>query len=222
MLIVVSGLPGSGKSTLADGLANALRAPVLSVDPIESAMIRAGVPRSFETGLAAYLVAEACAESFLRAGLDVVIDAVSGVEPARDQSSLPAHRAPAPRSVSSSACSDSSAAARRLAERDRGLAMGEPVPATSRRAASNGRRGRTRTSLSTPPRTRSGTLRVSSPGSRAADRRVPSRLNGRRPDRRLSTRPAWSARGSLSGSCCTRRGRRSRPAPRTTPGPASC
>ena len=84
MLVVVSGLPGSGKSALADGIGLALRAPVLSVDPIESAILRAGVPRSFETGLAAYLVAEAGADGFLAAGLDAVVDSVSSVAPARD------------------------------------------------------------------------------------------------------------------------------------------
>ena len=60
MLIVLSGLPGTGKSAVADGIARALRLPVLSVDPLESAILQAGIPPSFETGLAAYLVAETC------------------------------------------------------------------------------------------------------------------------------------------------------------------
>ena len=58
MLIVLSGMPGTGKSAIADGIASARRAPVFSVDPIESEIVRAGIPASFETGLAAYLVAE--------------------------------------------------------------------------------------------------------------------------------------------------------------------
>jgi predicted kinase len=53
VLIVFTGLPGTGKSTLALAVGRALGVPVLSVDPIESAMLRAGVVRSFETGLAA-------------------------------------------------------------------------------------------------------------------------------------------------------------------------
>ena len=57
-LIAMSGLPGSGKSTIAEGIARRLSIPILSVDPIESAIITAGIARSFETGLAAYLVAE--------------------------------------------------------------------------------------------------------------------------------------------------------------------
>ncbi len=125
MLIVVSGLPGTGKSTVADAVGAALRAPVLSVDPIESALLRAGIERSFETGLAAYLVAEACADAFLGGGLDVVVDAVSGVEPAREMwRALAARRAVPLRVV---VCVlDRAEAFRRLTDRSRGLAVGEP------------------------------------------------------------------------------------------------
>ena len=56
MLIVMSGLPGVGKSTLADELGRRLPACVLSVDPVEDAMLRAGLRQSFETGVAAYEV----------------------------------------------------------------------------------------------------------------------------------------------------------------------
>ena len=83
-LIVVSGLPGSGKSTLAEGIARALRMPLLSVDPIESAMIQSGLERSFQTGLAAYFVAERLASEQLQGDLSVIIDAVSPVEEARE------------------------------------------------------------------------------------------------------------------------------------------
>lgn len=83
-LIVVSGLPGVGKSTLADGLSERLKLPVLSVDPIESGILKSGIKRSFKTGLAAYLVAEALAAEQLRLGLSVIVDAVSNVKEARD------------------------------------------------------------------------------------------------------------------------------------------
>lgn len=83
-LILVSGLPGSGKSTLAEGLAAELALPLFSVDPIESSLLRSGLPRSFETGLAAYLVAETLAEEQFKCGLSVIIDAVSSVQEARD------------------------------------------------------------------------------------------------------------------------------------------
>ncbi len=125
MLIVISGLPGSGKSTVAVAVGAARRAPVLSVDPIESALLRAGIERSFETGLAAYLVAEACADAFLGGGLDVVVDAVSGVEPARTMWRALAVRHGVPLRVVVCVL-DRAEALRRLTDRSRGLAVGEP------------------------------------------------------------------------------------------------
>lgn len=83
-LIVMSGLPGSGKSTIADRLAQRLKLPIFSVDPIESAIIRSGIPRSFETGLAAYLVAETLAREQLKLGNSVIIDAVNAEEEGKD------------------------------------------------------------------------------------------------------------------------------------------
>lgn len=128
MLIVVSGLPGTGKSTLADGIARARRVPVYSVDPIESAILRAGIPHSFETGLAAYLVAEAGADAALSAGLDAIVDAVSSVDEARAMwRALAARHATSLRVL---VCElDPEVAAARLAGRDRGLVLPEPGPA---------------------------------------------------------------------------------------------
>ena len=83
VLILMSGLPGVGKSTIADALAPRLGAPVLSVDPIEAAILRCGIPASFETGVAAYEVAATLAEHQLALGLDVVGDAVNSLEVAR-------------------------------------------------------------------------------------------------------------------------------------------
>jgi predicted kinase len=125
VLIVVSGLPGSGKSTLADGIARVHRIPVLSVDPIESAILRAGLEPSFETGLAAYLVAEACADAFLASDLDVVVDAVSSVEEARGLwRGLAARHGTGLRVI---VCSvDPAVAAARIAGRSRGLILPEP------------------------------------------------------------------------------------------------
>jgi predicted kinase len=81
-LIVLAGLPGSGKSTLAEGLSRHLALPILSVDPIEAAMWRGGLPRD-QTGIAAYEVAQALAGEHLRLGHSVIIDAVNPVEAAR-------------------------------------------------------------------------------------------------------------------------------------------
>ncbi len=83
-LIIVSGLPGSGKSTVAESLATELSLPIFSVDPIEASLIKSGLRRSFETGLAAYLVAETLADEQLKHGLSVIIDAVNPVQEARD------------------------------------------------------------------------------------------------------------------------------------------
>ena len=81
-LVVMSGLPASGKSTVAEGLARHFSLPVLSVDPIEAAMWRGGVPRD-RTGIAAYVVAQALAEEHLKLGHSVAIDAVNPVEAPR-------------------------------------------------------------------------------------------------------------------------------------------
>lgn len=82
-LIVMSGLPGSGKSTLAEKIAQRLKLPVLSVDPIESAIIRSGFSKSFETGYAAYVVAETLACEQIKVGNSVVIDAVNAEDEAK-------------------------------------------------------------------------------------------------------------------------------------------
>lgn len=83
-LIVLSGLPGSGKSTIAELLAQRLRLPIFSVDPIESAIVKAGIARTFETGLAAYLVAATLADEQLKLGSSVIIDAVNAEEEGKD------------------------------------------------------------------------------------------------------------------------------------------
>lgn len=84
VLIVLSGLPGTGKSTVAAALAARLGAVHLSVDPIEDALLAAGLPRSWETGVAAYEAAGVMARQNLWLGTAVVVDAVNDSEPARD------------------------------------------------------------------------------------------------------------------------------------------
>lgn len=85
VLIVMAGLPGSGKSTIAEILASRLGATSISVDPIEAAILKAGIDSDQPTGLAAYLVAEKLAEQLLVSGRSAVVDAVNAVEPARLQ-----------------------------------------------------------------------------------------------------------------------------------------
>jgi predicted kinase len=129
MLVVMSGLAGSGKSTVAEAIGRRRAAPVISVDPVESAVIAAGIPRSFETGLAAYLVAATLAEAHLVAGLDVVIDAANYVEPARQIWRDLARRRNAILKVIVCLVSDPALYGQRLAHRNRGPAMGEPSTA---------------------------------------------------------------------------------------------
>lgn len=85
MLIVMAGLPGTGKSTIGQVVASRLGIPVVPVDPIETAILQAGIASEQPTGLAAYLVAETLAERVLEAGTGVLVDAVNAVAPAREQ-----------------------------------------------------------------------------------------------------------------------------------------
>lgn len=84
MLVVFGGLPGAGKTTLARLLARQLRASYVRIDAIEAGLVDAGVVADqTAVGAAGYVVAHRVAESCLRAGLDVVVDAVNPVEVAR-------------------------------------------------------------------------------------------------------------------------------------------
>jgi predicted kinase len=126
MLVVLSGLPGTGKSTIADAIARAWQMPVLAVDAIESAILRAGVARSFETGLAAYLIAETLADRYLSSGVDPVIDAVNSMDEGRDMWRGLARRHRTELRVIECLLADERIHQERLSRRDRELALGEP------------------------------------------------------------------------------------------------
>jgi predicted kinase len=83
-LIVVSGLPGTGKTAVAQALADRIGAVHLSIDPVENAMLGAGVERGWNTGVAAYEAVRVMAQANLVRGLAVVVDAVNDSEAARD------------------------------------------------------------------------------------------------------------------------------------------
>ncbi|WP_033219099.1 AAA family ATPase [Kitasatospora phosalacinea] len=127
MLIVMAGLPGAGKSAVAEELGRRLGAPVVSVDPIEAAMWRAGVARSEPTGLAAYVVAEAVADGVLALGQTVIVDAVNAVAAARTQWRSLALRRGVPVAFVEVVCSDPAVHRRRLEGRSRSIA-GFPEP----------------------------------------------------------------------------------------------
>ena len=121
MWLVLSGLPATGKSALADRLGHALSLAVLSVDPIESAMLRAGVAPGFETGLAAYLVVEAICDAELGRGHGAIVDAVNAVEPAKEMWLRLGARHGAPPRIVECVCSDPALHRARLEARRRGL-----------------------------------------------------------------------------------------------------
>ena len=117
-LIVLAGLPGTGKSELARELSRRIDSVWLRVDTIEASMLKAGVPRSFETGLAAYLVARDLGRDHLQLGRDVVVDAVNGVEAARRMWRELAEECASDRYVIEVTCSDAREHRRRVESRD--------------------------------------------------------------------------------------------------------
>jgi predicted kinase len=117
VLIAMAGLPGSGKSTLAEIISARLGATMVSVDPIEASILKAGIDSDQPTGLAAYLVAETMAEQVLLSGHSVVVDAVNAVEPARLQWRDLAERSDVKLRVIEVMCSDETLHKARLAKR---------------------------------------------------------------------------------------------------------
>lgn len=84
MLIVISGLPGTGKTTVGEAVARQRGAVWLSVDDLEDALLGAGFPSDWTTGVAAYEAVAAAAAENLRLDHVVIVDAVNDSEPARD------------------------------------------------------------------------------------------------------------------------------------------
>ena len=117
MLIVMAGLPAAGKSTIAEVVGNRLGLPVVSVDPIEAAILSAGIGADQPTGLAAYLVAETFAEAVISGGGGIILDAVNAVGPAREQWVKLAERQKAEIRFIEVVCSDGELHAERLAAR---------------------------------------------------------------------------------------------------------
>ena len=119
-IIVLAGLPGSGKSTLAEGLSRHFSLPLFSVDPIEAAMWRGGLPRD-QTGIAAYQIAQALAGEHLRLGQSVVIDAVNPVEAPRAAWRNLAARYRVDLTIIECICVDEATHRRRIEARMRGI-----------------------------------------------------------------------------------------------------
>ena len=77
MLVVISGLPGTGKSAVATEVAREVGGVHLSIDTVEDALLGAGFPHSWTTGVAAYEAVRSAAEQNLDLGRIVVVDAVN-------------------------------------------------------------------------------------------------------------------------------------------------
>ena len=97
------------------------------MDPIESALLRARLTRSFETGLAAYLVAETLADASLSQGHSATVDAVNAVEPAKELWRSLAARHAQPLRILECVCSDETVHRARVQSRRRNLAIPEPA-----------------------------------------------------------------------------------------------
>ena len=82
VLAVFAGLPGVGKSTLAGRVAAVLPATVLAVDTVDAALRRYDVSEP-RPGYAAYGAVLGLAETQLRTGGSVLIDAVNPVRATR-------------------------------------------------------------------------------------------------------------------------------------------
>lgn len=119
-LVVLAGLPGSGKSTLAEGLSRQFSWPLFSIDPIEAAMWREGLPKD-QTGIAAYVVAQSLADEHLRLGHSVLVDAVNPVEAARAGWRTLAMKYPAELKIIECVCADEATHRRRIETRVRGI-----------------------------------------------------------------------------------------------------
>ncbi len=117
----MAGLPGAGKSTIAEVVGNRLGFPVVSVDPIESAILAAGIGADQPTGLAAYLVAETIAEAVLANGQSIIVDAVNAVDPAREQWVALAQKHGAALKFIEVVCSDTELHRKRIEARYRNL-----------------------------------------------------------------------------------------------------
>jgi predicted kinase len=121
VLIVISGLPGTGKTAVAAGLAARCNAVHLSVDPIEDALLGAGLPDGWTTGVGAYEATRAAAEQNLALGWDVVVDAVNDSDAARQTWRTAAGGAGVGLRFVMLTCSSDGEHRRRLARRRRGL-----------------------------------------------------------------------------------------------------
>lgn len=128
VLVVIGGLPGVGKTTVARAVAAALPAAHLRIDAFEVALVRQRlVVDQDHVGGHGYGIALAAADTCLRAGTDVVVDAVFGVAATRGPFRDLAARYGTPAHWLRLTCSDATEHRRRVEERAADL-PGHVVP----------------------------------------------------------------------------------------------
>lgn len=116
-LLVVSGLPGVGKTAVATEIARRVGGVHLSVDPVEEALLAAGLPAGWNLGVGAYEAVASMAAANVALGNTVVVDAVNDSEAARGTWS----RVAEPVTFAVLTCSDPVEHRRRLEGRHRGF-----------------------------------------------------------------------------------------------------
>lgn len=116
VLAVFAGLPGVGKSTLAQQVGAVLPAAVLAVDTVDFTMQAYDVTEP-RPGYAAYGVVAALAETQLRMGHHVIIDAVNPVKAARQLWTELAEHLDVPLRVVEVVCGDDAEHRRRVESR---------------------------------------------------------------------------------------------------------
>jgi predicted kinase len=128
VFLVISGLPGTGKSAVARAVAERLDAVHLSIDPVENAMLAAGLEKGWTTGVAAYEAVREMAEGNLALGRSVVVDAVNDSEAARSTWRRAASSTGTAVTFVLLLVADTAEHRRRLEGRERGMAdVGEPT-----------------------------------------------------------------------------------------------
>ncbi|MDT0156641.1 AAA family ATPase [Microbacterium sp. ARD32] len=127
-LVVISGLPGVGKTSVAEIAAARMDSVHLSIDAVEESMLSCGLPASWQVGVAAYEATRAIAESNLKLGRSVVVDAVNDSDEARQTWRTAASRTGARLDFVHLVIEDERVHEQRLRNRNRGLAhVGEPA-----------------------------------------------------------------------------------------------
>lgn len=120
-LVVMSGLPATGKSAIAHAVARARRWPWFAVDSLEATLLRRGISREQHSDIAAYDLALALAETQMRLGQGVVVDAVNGYPPVQEAWRLLGEACRTRVVVIATVCSDEALHRSRLEGRSRDL-----------------------------------------------------------------------------------------------------